>query len=99
MSKSVVLFTGIAVAELFFSSRPGQISAEPQASQRAALCQNVEANYRRYELIGMEPDKADQYAQGTSVFVLDHETGNVIKHSFGGGTQRGMVVVSTVENR
>ncbi len=98
MSKNVLLLGGIAVGALFFSSRPGQVSAEPQGLQRAALRHDVDLHFRRYELIGMGPDKVDQHTQGTSVFVLDHETGNVIKHSFGGGTQRGLVVVSNATN-
>ena len=99
MSKNVLLLAGIAIGALFFSSRPGQVIAEPQGIQRAIPRHHVELNYRRYELIDLVQDKVDQHTQGTSVFVLDRETGNVIKHSFGGGTQRDLVVVSNIESR
>lgn len=103
MSKNVLVLVGLAVAAVYFSSRDGSVQAGPSGVEGEfrgwPARQQVELNYRRYELIGMESDSADRHAQGTSVFVLDHETGNVIRHSFGSGTQRGQVVVSAVEHR
>lgn len=98
MSKNVFMIAAFAVAAFSFSSRPVQVSAESQEWQRQALRHSADVRLTRYELIGVHPDKGDLHTLGTSIFVLDHDTGSVIRHSFGTGTQRGLVTVSTVDN-
>lgn len=49
---------------------------------------------RRFELIGAYVDKEDAVSGGASVFVIDHDTGDVFKHSFGQGSQNSQVVTS-----
>lgn len=47
MSKNVLVLAGIAVGALFFSSRPGQVSAEPQGIQRAIPRHHVKTLAKR----------------------------------------------------
>lgn len=97
MSKNVLIFAGIAVGALLFSNRSEIVGAQQRQSVGQNFLQGIDVRTSRYELIGMGPDQGDLHTQGTSIFVLDHDSGSVIKHSFGSGTQPALHVVSTVK--
>lgn len=60
---------------------------------------NARGELRRFEHIGVYKDGTDQAFGGVTIFVLDHDTGDVIKHSFGAGIQTPQVVQSTAKGR
>ncbi|MBC8289722.1 MAG: hypothetical protein H8E37_05340 [Planctomycetes bacterium] len=100
MSKQTIILVGaVLLLSIFSMSRSQAVdNGWRDLPPLPVMPVNGRGELRRFEHIGVYKDGSDHAFGGVTIFVLDHDTGDVIKHSFGEGTQPPQVVQSTASD-